>query len=255
MALVQPPSIVADHDTGRVVWAGNGKSGEALDPFLDALGEEGRAAIRLVSMDMSQAYISKVGARLPQAIIVFDPFHVVKLANDAVDNVRREQVRALVDKVEAQALKKTRWLLLKLPKNLDDDETAKLGVLAKVNHPLYRAYLLKEALRAVFRQPASEAEEHLDAWLTWASRSRLAPFVQLGRTVRKHKAGILAAIEHGLSNGRLEGLNSKIRMLSHRAFGFHSAEALVALVHLCCSGIDIPLPSDQRPGEDPHAIM
>jgi transposase len=79
--------------------------------------------------------------------------------------------------------------------------------------------------------------------------------VRLARTLRQHKPGILAAIEHGVSNGRLEGLNSKIRLISHRAFGFHSAEALIALVHLCCSGIDIPLPADQRPGADPYAIM
>jgi len=248
-------SIVADHDTGQVVWAGNGKSGDTLDPFLDALGEEGRRAIQLVSMDMSQAYISKVRGRLPHAIIVFDPFHVVKLANDALDQVRRQQVRALKDTTEAQALKKTRWILLKTPEDLDATETVKLSVLAKVNRPLYRAYLLKEALRAVFRELPTKAEKRLDAWLAWASRSRLAPFVKLARTIRQHKLGILAAIEHGLSNARLEGLNSKIRLISHRAFGFHSAEALIALVHLCCSGIDIPLPSDQRPGADPYAIM
>ncbi|MBI5191357.1 MAG: ISL3 family transposase [Nitrospirae bacterium] len=248
-------SIVADHDTGHVVWAGKGKSGDSLDPFLDSLGEEGRRAIRLVSMDMSQAYISKVRERLPLAIIVFDPFHVVKLANDAVDKVRRQQVRALKDKAEATALKKTRWVLLKTPEDLQPWEVEKLSVLAKVNRPLYRAYLLKEALRAVFREPPAKAEKRLDAWLAWASRSRLPSFVTLGRTIRQHKAGILAAIEHGLSNGRLEGLNNKIRLISHRAYGFHSAEALIALVMLCCSGIDIPLPSDQRPGSDPYAIM
>jgi transposase len=248
-------SIVADHDTGHVVWAGNGKSGDSLDPFLDSLGEDGRRAIRLVSMDMSQAYISKVRGRLPHVIIVFDPFHVIKLANDAVDNVRRQQVRALKDKAEAKDLKKTRWILLKVPQDLDAVETEKLAVLAKVNRPLYRAYLLKEALRAVFRQPLPQAKKTLDAWLAWASRSRLASFVTLARTIRQHKAGILAAIEHGLSNGRLEGLNNKIRLISHRAYGFHSAEALIALVMLCCSGIDIPLPCDQRPGSDPYAIM
>ena len=83
---------------------------------------------------------------------------------------------------------------------------------------------------------------HLDAWLAWATRSRLRPFVRLARTLREHRDGILAAIRLGLSNGRLEGLNCKIRLISHRAFGFHSADPLIALVYLCCAGITIELP-------------
>ena len=86
------------------------------------------------------------------------------------------------------------------------------------------------------------APAHLDAWLAWASRSRLRPFVRLARTLREHRRGILAAISLGLSNGRLEGLNSKIRLISHRAFGFHSPDPLIALVYLCCSGLIIDLP-------------
>lgn len=247
-------TLVADHESGDVVWGGEGKSGQTLDGFLDELGEEGRRGIELVSLDMSAAYIKVLRKRLPHATLVFDPFHVVKLANDAVDKVRRAQVRALQGTVEAGAVKKTRWLLLKAPAHLDGVEKLKLALLSKANRPLYRAYLLKEALRQVYRSP-SRAARRLDAWLAWASRSRLPSFVKLARTVREHRNGILAAIEHGLSNGRLEGLNSKVRLLSHRAFGFHSAEALLALVYLCCSGIDIPLPSDRRPKTDPHLLL
>lgn len=248
-------TVVADHIQGKVVWGGEGKSGEALDPFLDALGPEGRDRIELVSMDMSQAFISKVRDRLPRATIVFDPFHVVKLANAAVDEVRRAQVRSLRGRVdEAHAIKKSRWILLKARKNLDRAESAKLSLIETANRPLYRAYLLKEALRAVYRVSASKAGDRLDAWLAWASRSRLRPFVKLAATIREHRMGILAAIEHNLSNGRLEGLNNKIRLISHRAFGFHSAEALLALVYLCCSGITVPLPSDKCPGYDPYCI-
>lgn len=247
-------TLVADHESGDVVWGGEGKSGKTLDGFLDALGEEGRKGIELVSLDMSAAYIKVLRKRLPHATLVFDPFHVVKLANDAVDKVRRAQVRALRGTVDAGAVKKTRWLLLKAPENLDGVEKLKLALLSKANRPLYRAYLLKEALRQVYRSP-SRAAGRLDAWLAWASRSRLPSFVKLARTVREHREGILAAVEHGLSNGRLEGLNSKVRLLSHRAFGFHSAEALLALVYLCCSGIDIPLPSDRRPKTDPYLLL
>lgn len=248
-------TVVADHASGKVVWGGPGKSGDALDPFLDALGPEGRDRIQIVSMDMSQAFITKVRERLPGATIVFDPFHVVKLANTAVDEVRRSQVRALKGRVEdAHAIKKSRWILLKARKNLDRKESAKLSLIETANRPLYRAYLLKEALRAVYRVSADKAGDRLDAWLAWASRSRLRPFVKLAATVREHRNGILAAIEHHLSNGRLEGLNNKIRLISHRAFGFHSAQALLALVYLCCSGITVPLPSDKCPGYDPYCL-
>lgn len=133
-------------------------------------------------------------------------------------------------------------------------EHQRLSSIAKVNQPLYRAYLLKEALRDLYHASASEAGPGLDAWLAWASRSRLKPFVKLARTLRQHRQGILAAIEHGLSNGRLEGLNNKVRLLSHRAFGFHSAEALLALVYLCCSGIELKLPSDRRFPVNPHTL-
>ncbi|MGH8300201.1 MAG: transposase, partial [Steroidobacteraceae bacterium] len=94
----------------------------------------------------------------------------------------------------------------------------------------------------IYRLPKQEAPERLDAWLAWASRSRLRPFVKLARTIRKHKAGVRAAIELGLSNGRLEALNSKVRLLSHRAYGFHSANALIAMIYLCCAGIHVALP-------------
>ena len=125
----------------------------------------------------------------------------------------------------------------------DDRQLATLWEIQNHNRQLYRAFLLREELRLLYHlsDPAL-APAHLDAWLAWASRSRLRPFVRLARTLREHRDGILAAIRLGLSNGRLEGLNSKIRLISHRSFGFHSADALIALVYLCCTGIDIKLP-------------
>jgi transposase len=247
-------TLVADHQTGHIVWGGDGRSGDTLGRFLDDLGAVAGQNIELVSMDMCGAYIAKIRERLPGATIVFDPFHVIKLANLAVDEVRRSQVRALKGQAEAGAVKKTRWVLLKRPENLRDDETEKLAILGRVNRPLYRAYLLKEALRGVYDQPPARAEQRLQAWLAWAARSRLPAFVKLGRTIRQYQDGVLAAIRHGLSNGRLEGLNNKIRLLSHRAYGFHSPDALLALVYLCCTGIELPLPSDQRPGWDPFML-
>jgi transposase len=247
-------TVVADHDRGQVVWAGEGKSGATFARFLDELGAEGCASIQLVSMDMSEAYISAVKRHLPNAVIVFDRFHVTKLANHAVDLVRRAQVRAWAGHPEARAVKGTRWLLLKSRPDLDLDEVLVLADLRRINRPLFRAYLLKESLRQLYEQPPADAKAYLKAWCQWASRSRLPAFVHLARTMRRHQDGILAAVEHGLSNGRLEGLNSKIRLLSHRAFGFHSADALIALVCLCCSGISIPLPHERLAEVRPYAI-
>jgi transposase len=247
-------TLVADHQGGHIVWGGDGRSGDTLGRFFDALNDDGRASIELVSMDMCGAYIAKVRERLPLATIVFDPFHVIKLANHAVDEVRRAQVRNLKGQDQARAVKKTRWVLLKAPENLDSDEVEKLALLGRINRPLYRAYLLKEALRDLYGEPLVKARARLRAWLAWAARCRLPAFVKLGRTLRQYQDGVLAAIEHGLSNGRLEGLNNKIRLLSHRAYGFHSADALLALVYLCCAGIELPIPSDQRPGFDPFML-
>jgi len=248
-------TLVADHANGHIVWGGDGRSGDTLGRFFDALGEEGCRGIELVSMDMCKAYIAKVRERLPHATIVFDPFHVVKLANAAVDEVRRAHVRTLKGQNKARvAVKKTRWVLLKAPENLDDAEVEKLSLLSRLNRPLYRAYLLKEALRDIYDVTARRAKKRLREWLAWASRSRLPAFVKLGRTLREYQDGVIAAIEHGLSNGRLEGLNNKIRLISHRAYGFHSADALLSLVSLCCTGIELPLPSDKRAGLDPFML-
>lgn len=108
---------------------------------------------------------------------------------------------------------------------------------------LYRAYLLKEQLRALYHlDDPVDAPAHLDAWLAWAQRSQLAPFARVAATLARHRDGILAAITLGLTNARLEGLRSKVRLLSHRSYGLHSAAALIALIYLCCAGITITPP-------------
>ncbi len=122
-------------------------------------------------------------------------------------------------------------------------QLAVLGEVQQANKAMFRAFLLKEELRVLYQlQDPGLAPALLDAWLAWATRSRLEPFIKLARTIRRHRTGILAAIRLGLSNGRLEGLNSRIRLISHRSFGFHSAAPLIALVYLCCTRITIDLP-------------
>ena len=236
---------VVDHRTvGAIVWCSPGRNAQTLQAFFDELGER-RQSIQAVSIDMSGSYAKAIRASVPHAEICFDPFHVVRLGQRAVDQVRRDEWNAheRSHTPTGKWIKGTRWSLLKAPDKQSVRQLALLGEVAHANKAMFRAFLLKEELRVLYQlaDPAL-APAHLDAWHAWASRSRLRPFVKLARTIRRHRAGILAAIRLGLSNGRLEGLNSRIRLISHRSFGFHSAQPLIALVYLCCSGIVIDLP-------------
>ncbi|MCA1698972.1 MAG: ISL3 family transposase [Actinobacteria bacterium] len=232
---------VADHASGRIVWSSPGRNAQTLQQFFDLLGER-KDSIRAVSIDMSGGYEKAIRAALPDAQVAFDPFHVVALAGRAVDDVRRAEwnAKGKSKTPEGKWLKHVRFALRKAPENLTDRQRVALAQLQQINAALYRAYLLKEQLRALYHlDDPADAPAHLDAWLAWASRSKLKPFVRLARTLRRYRDGILAAIELGLTNARLEGLHSKVRLLSHRSFGFHSAAPLIALIYLCCSGITI----------------
>jgi transposase len=235
---------VADHASGAIVWCAPGRNSATLQRFFDELGDR-RHSIRAVSIDMSGEYQRAIGQAVPDAEMCFDPFHVVRLAARATDQVRRDEWNRhdRSHTLRGRWVKGTRWSLLKAPANQSIYQLATLAEVQRENRRLYRAFLLREELRLLYHldDPAL-APEHLDAWLAWATRSKLKPFIRLARTLRKHRAGILAAIRLGLSNGRLEGLNSKIRLISHRAFGFHSVDPLIALVYLCCAGVTIELP-------------
>jgi transposase len=242
-------TIVVDHERRRIVWAAEGRKAETLAPFFELLGPEACAAIELVSIDLAGSYQKAVRDNLPNAEIVFDRFHVQRLASDAVDEVRRALVRELADSPEeAAAVKNTRWALLRDSSSLSPAERARLSAVQTTNRPLYRAYLLKETLvRALDYVQPKRAHEALLDWLTWASRSRLRPFVRAARTIRAHLPGILAYVHTRLTNGLVEGLNAKVRMITRRAYGYHSAPALIAMLFLTCGGIHLnpalPLPT------------
>lgn len=231
-------TVVVDHLKKRVVWVGDGKKEKTLNQFFDKLGHERARKLTHVTMDLSASFIKSVNKRAPQAEKVFDRFHVQKLASEAVDKVRRAEMRRVSNPREARALKRSRWALLKNPWNLTCRQGAKLRELQKTNQRLYRAYLLKESLARglEYRQP-KRASAHLDEWMRWASRSKLKPFVKLARTIKRFKQGILAYVATGLSNGGVEGLNNKVRLITRRAYGFHSTAALRAMIYLCCGGI------------------
>jgi transposase len=233
-------TVVVDHMRGHVVWAKPGKNADTLKAFFDELGTERCAKLEAVTIDMSGAYIKAVTECSPQAQIIFDRFHVQRLVQDAVDDVRRDEVRAATSVDEKKQLKGTRWPLLKSFWNLSFFDSSRLVALQRDNKRLYRAYLLKEAMVGVLDCRYEALARHkLDEWVRWARRSRLDPFKRVAATIRDHADGILAYVRSGLSNGRTEGLNGKARTLTRRSYGFHSSHGLIGLLMLCCSGIHL----------------
>lgn len=181
----------------------------------------------------------------PQAVICTDAFRVVQWVSDAVDKVRRQHrsEQRATGKIDAAAgVKGARWALLKAPENLSERQRTTLAEVERLDRPLYRAYLLKEHVRSLFKRPAQEARASLDQWLEWTSQSSLKPLGRIARSIAKVRSYIDATLEHGLSDGRVESVNAKIRPIQQRAFGFHHPNALVALAKLALSGFRPALP-------------
>ena len=238
-------TVIVDHDTGVLLWARPGRDSTTLEKFFDSLGVQRCAQITLVSADAAEWIATVVAARCQNAELCLDPFHIVAWATKALDEVRREvwnAARKGGQKTVAKELKNARFALWKNPGDLTERQACTLAGIAKTNAPLYRAYLLKEQLRQVFQLKGAEGIALLDAWLKWAWRCRLPAFVKLARSIRDHRAGIDAALSHGLSNARVESVNTKLRLLTRIAFGFRSPEALVALAMLDLGGLCPPLP-------------
>jgi transposase len=243
-------TIVADHRSGKVVWADEGKDTAAAKRFYDALGERRCRQLTAVSMDMGKAYPKVTAERAPQATICWDPFHVTAMASRELDIVRRvhwNHLRDTTDPATAKKFKGARWALLKRPADLTDGQHDTLLALKRAGGAVWRSYQLKEALRAIFDQSLryTDVGVLLDRWCAWAQRCRIPGFVALARTIRERRDGILAAIRLGLSNGRVEGLNNRVRLITRRGFGFHSASAVAALVMLSCGPINLVLPHER----------
>jgi transposase len=238
-------TVVVDHDSGRLLYVVEGRSKATVHGFFDLLGPERCRALTHVSADGAEWIAAVVSERAPNVALCLDPFHVVKWAGDALDEVRRQvwnDARRAGMKALAGQLKDSRYALWKKPEDLTDRQQAKLSLIQTANKPLYRAYLLKEQLRMVFAPGGTERVHLLDAWLAWASRSKLKPFVRLARTIRARRQDIANALTHRLTNARVESMNTKIRLLIRRAYGFRSVEALRAMILLCLAGYARPLP-------------
>ena len=259
-------TVVVDHDSGRLVWAAPGRDSATLATFFDKLGAERSAAITHVSADGATWIAAVVTERCPNAVRCDDPFHIVQWATAALDEVRigawndarkaakaneakrgrgrpGKDAPARPDSTRAAKMKNSRYALWKNPENLTANQHAKLDWLVTTNPRLGRAYYLKEGLRTVFKLQYHDAAEALDRWIGWARRCRIPAFIKLQRRITRHRTEILASIEHGLSNGRIESVNTKIRLITRIAFGFKSPHALIALAMLSLGGHKPTLPN------------
>jgi transposase len=219
-------TVVMDLDSGAVVFVGDGKGADALKPFWKRL-RPSRAKIEAVAMDMSAAYRGAVSAHLKEAVIVFDHFHVIKLFNDKLSELRRALYREATEVMHKEVLKGTRWLLLKNPENLDaeKDEKRRLEEALALNKPLATAYYLKEDLRRFWEQPGKRfATAFLDDWLRRAEASGVKMLVQMAKTLAAHRSGLLAYYDVMITSGPMEGTNNKIKTMKRQAYGFRDKE-------------------------------
>jgi transposase len=254
-------TVVVDHDTGRLVWAGQGADKAVLAAFFTRLGPERCARITHVSSDAAGWIRQAILEHCPQALRCADPFHVVAWATEALDEQRRAAWNTARGAArgttrannrnhrptgDTKALKHARWALWKNPEHLTETQREQLAWIAKTQPALHRAWALKEGLRTVFaiaRRDPHEAIEALDRWISWARRCRLPQFVKLARSIVRDRDPIIAAITHQLSNALIESMNTKIRLIIRRGFGFHSADAIIALAMLSLGGHRPQLPA------------
>ena len=218
-------TVVLDISSGAVVFVGKGRGTAALEPFWRRLRPSG-AKIKAVAMDMSAAYIKAVRDNLPKSAIVFDHFHIIKLFNEKLSDLRRELYHDATAR-QKKVLKGSRWLLLKNPDNLDGkkNEERRLKAALKLNEPLSTAYYLKEDLRQLWKQAGKrQAGKHLTQWRRKAEASGVAILMRFSDFLKKHRRGILAWYDYRISTGPLEGTNNKIKTMQRQAYGYRDEE-------------------------------
>ena len=226
-------TLVLDLNTGAIVYVGKGKGADALRTFWKRLRSSG-AQVRAVAMDMSRSYRSAVTKNLPKAEIVFDPFHVVKLMNERLDELRRELWRQAAGEGK-KAIKGSRWVLLKGSEHLsaeakregEPSERERLEAALEFNKPLATAYYLKEDLRMlwIFSDRAS-GKGWLRTWVKEAEESGIGEMAKMAKTLREHEEGILAYFKHRITSGPMEGVNNKVKTLMKATYGLRDEEYL-----------------------------
>ena len=255
-------TIIVNHDTGKVIWAHKGHGKSVFTEFFKLLTKEQLETIKVVSGDGAKWIAETMKEFCPDAQRCVDPFHVVTWATEALDEVRKEVWRDAHNKAKAQPkrpvgrppkdapprdttakdMRGARYTLGKAPEHLTERQAAQLEFIAKSDPRLYRAYLLKEALRLIFQLDLDNGRDALDRWIKWAQHCRIKVFVELQRKIRRHYDAILATLETGVSNARLEAINNKVTITVRMAYGFQNIDNLLDMVMLRCSDIKVQLP-------------
>jgi len=233
-------SLFVDLDQARVLFATEGKDAATVAAFAEDLAAHGGdpAAIAEVCIDMSPAFIKGVAESLPEAAVTFDKFHAVKIVNDAVDEVRREEQKSRPE------LKKTRYAWLRNETNLSTGQRETIDSLAHSNLKTARAYQIRLTFQAFYQQPSrQDAEAFLKTWYFWATHSRLQPMIDAARTVKRHWDGILRWHDSKIANGLIEGINSLVQAAKAKARGYRSIRNLKAMVYLVAGKLDLRLPA------------
>jgi transposase len=237
-------TVVADHDTGRVVWVAEGRTQAALAGFFDALGPERRAQVKAVSMDMATIYRDATRRAVPHAAICFDPFHLVAWANQALDSVF-QRVDRHASELTGRDWRTARYALRAGAERLGDRHHQLLAVIERDRSELFEAWQLKEEFRALFQTvEPDDAAHYLRDWIDRCVASGLTAMTNLAKKIDRNFEGIVNTVRLGLSNSRLEGINAKIRLINRRGFGHPNGRNLAAMIHLCLGGITIPLPTE-----------
>jgi len=217
-------TVVLDYDTGEVIWTGEGRSEEALSAFFKLIGPQVCKQIIAVSLDMSAAYAKAVRHNCPKARVVFDRFHVAKHLNEAVNDTRKLTM-AKASEEQRQVVKGKRFILLRRFGNLDDDQVNELDELLQLNTDLTSVYLMKEQFNEFWDYGnAGSAAKFLDAWIKEAIETEIQPLVKVAKMLKRHRYGLLAYHVHHMTNGPLEGLNTKINVLRRSRYGFRDLE-------------------------------
>ena len=224
-------TVVLDLDSGRVLFVGKDRSKESLDEFWKRVKRSG-AKIKAVAIDMWPAYIGSVVENCPEADIVFDHFHIIKMLNQKLDEIRRDLFRDETLYNKRSLIRGTRWLLLKNQDNLSETASARLNEALAVNQPLATAYYLKEELRLLWDQNGIEqAWDFLKSWVKKAYESGLVKLREFANTLMAHYTGILNWYKHRISTGKLEGFNNKIKVLKRKAYGYRDFDFFILKIH------------------------
>jgi transposase len=238
-------TVVADHDTGRVVWVGKDRTKDSFVRFFDALGPPRTQTIEAISLDGNSIYLPVAREHIPQATVCLDSFHVIGWTNEVVDSVYRPQAPKIPPgkgRPNRREWRRTRYALRAGAEHLDESHRAILAGLRRRHYRLWRAWELKEQLRDPYR--TADARDHRTRWCTAALRSRIPAFKSLVRRIRKHFDAIIAVVQFGLSNSRLEGINARIRLIQRRGYGIRDLDSLTVSIYLCLGGIEITLPTE-----------